>query len=94
MCHDDAVYKFTFYLPTYLLTYLPPKSYGLFHGPCATFRQQFTYPKSHLSEKYRHRVRVRARVRVKVRVGARVRVRFRVRFSVKFRNLHNNISDK
>jgi len=43
-------------------------------------RGQFTCPKGHLSETYRHRVRVRARVRV--------------RFSVKFRNLHNYISDK
>ena len=40
--------------------------------------EQFTCPKGHLSETYRHRVRVRVRVR----------------FSVKFRNLHNYISDK
>ena len=51
---------------------------------CPITRQQFTCPKGHLSEKYRHRVRVRARARV----------RFRVRFSVKFRNLHNYISDR
>ena len=43
---------------------------------------QFTSPKGHLSETYRHRVRVRARTRVRVRV------------SIKFRNLHNSISDK